>query len=83
MRPRPPLVERVYRASLALYPRAFRDRFGDEIRDFARLRIDAARRRGTAASARETVGLFEFRVRCGDVSQGSQFERLGESLLDG
>ncbi|MGE5732347.1 MAG: hypothetical protein ACM37U_10420, partial [Gemmatimonas sp.] len=58
MRPRPSIVERAYRASLALYPRGFRDRFGDEMREFARLRISAARRNGAAAFARAAIGLF-------------------------
>ena len=57
------LIERMYRASLALYPHAFRDRFGEEMRDFARLRVNAARRHGAAAWTRETIALFADLVR--------------------
>ena len=52
------LIDRMYRASLGLYPRAFRNRFGEEMRDFARLRINAARRDGAAACTRQTIALF-------------------------
>jgi len=48
----------MYLALLALYPRAFRVRFGDEMLDFAQRRISAARRAGVAACTRETIGLF-------------------------
>jgi putative ABC transport system permease protein len=58
VKPRVPIVERLYQASLALYPRAFRDRFADEMREFAHLRIRAARRHGQAAVTRETTSLF-------------------------
>jgi putative ABC transport system permease protein len=58
MTPRVSIVERIYRASLVLYPRAFRDRFGDEMREFARLRIHVAQRRGLAAYTSEAIGLF-------------------------
>ena len=52
------VFERAYRLSLGLYPSAFRHRFGDEMRDFARLRMNAARRAGAARWARELVGLY-------------------------
>jgi putative ABC transport system permease protein len=58
VKPRVSIVERLYRASLALYPRAFRDRFADEMREFAHLRVRAARCKGSAALARETTSLL-------------------------
>ncbi|HEX8942993.1 MAG TPA: hypothetical protein VF785_07650, partial [Gemmatimonadaceae bacterium] len=58
MRSRRPRLERAYRSALALYPREFRDRFGDEMLDFARLRIHTARRGGRVACTRATIGLF-------------------------
>jgi putative ABC transport system permease protein len=63
MTPRGSFIERAYRALLVLYPRAFRERFGDEMRDFVRLRLNAARRTGPVACTRETIGLFADLVR--------------------
>ncbi len=42
--------EHVYRVALALYPRAFRERFGREMLDFANQRIISARDRGAAGT---------------------------------
>ena len=52
------LFERSYRAALLIFPPKFREQFGDEMVDFARHRMRAARRDGAAACARETVRLF-------------------------
>ena len=51
------IAARFYRTSLALYPREFRERFGDEMIEFARLRVAAARTIGPPAIARATLEL--------------------------
>ncbi len=55
---RPSRAHRVYRALLALLPRDFRQRFGDEMTQFADERLLAARRAGMLAHAHEAVRLF-------------------------
>ena len=45
------LALRCYCAGVSLYPRDFRRRFGDELVEFARARLDAARSRGRVAVA--------------------------------
>src|SRR5262249_32575040 len=52
------LVERSYRSALLIFPPKFRAQFADEMVDFARHRMRAARREGVAACARETARLF-------------------------
>jgi putative ABC transport system permease protein len=42
-------ADRIYRAALHLYPRSFRERFGDEMLDFFRVRRTAARTGGVPA----------------------------------
>ena len=49
--------ERVYAAALRFLPDSFRERFADEMLDFAARRIDQARRRGPLAALRERVRL--------------------------
>lgn len=48
---------RWYRAALRLYPAAFRERFGDEMMDFAESRIGDARQRGLSAVVAECARL--------------------------
>ena len=55
---RRPTITRLYSAALKLYPRQFRERFADEMLDFARWRIADARREGFVACSREAVHLF-------------------------
>ena len=50
--------ERAYRAALTVLPPGFRHRFGDEMLDFARARLNAARSIGRRALLRETASLF-------------------------
>jgi putative ABC transport system permease protein len=57
VRARTSLLERVSRIGIGLYPGAFRRRFGDEMHDFIRLRMKAARRGGAATCARESARL--------------------------
>jgi len=45
------LTDRAYRAALRLYPRSFRDRFGDEMAEFFHARRLIARQRGWCARA--------------------------------
>jgi putative ABC transport system permease protein len=52
------LFERCYRAVMVLYPRRFRDRFGDEMLAFANDRRAAAAKRGPLAAARESTSLI-------------------------
>ena len=48
---------RCYRIGVALYPRDFRRRFGDELVEFAGARLEAARSRGRLAVAARCVQL--------------------------
>jgi len=50
-------AERGYRVAMALLPPRFRERFGDEIIEFARARMRAAKARGRAAALRESASL--------------------------
>jgi putative ABC transport system permease protein len=56
-------IEHAYRTALLIFPPTFRDRFADEMVDFARRRMRVARRRGTFACLRETTHLFADLVR--------------------
>ncbi|HEY7394590.1 MAG TPA: ABC transporter permease [Gemmatimonadaceae bacterium] len=50
--------ERLYRSALLIFPRAFHERYADEMAEFARHRIDSALARGTFAFAREATHLI-------------------------
>ena len=54
---RRPTYERAYAAALRLLPEAFRERFADEMLDFAARRLHDARRRGSLAALAERVRL--------------------------
>jgi putative ABC transport system permease protein len=54
---RPPSYERAYAAALRLLPESFRERFADEMLDFAARRLRDARRRGTLAALAERARL--------------------------
>src|SRR5678810_1425122 len=54
---RRPTYERAYAAALRLLPEAFRERFADEMLDFAARRLHDARRRGSIAALAERVRL--------------------------
>ena len=51
------LFERLYRATLLIFPPNFRARFGDEMTDFALAATDDAQRRGAAAHLRTIAAL--------------------------
>ena len=51
------IAERVYRLAMTVLPPRFRERFGDEIVDFARARLRVAGSRGRAAALREATSL--------------------------
>ncbi len=51
------MFERGYRSALLIFPPAFRAEFADEMVEFARHRLRAARRRGTRACLAETARL--------------------------
>jgi putative ABC transport system permease protein len=55
---RRPLFDAVYRGAMLIFPRTFRARFGDEMLDFARARMDDARPRGRRASLAEGARLL-------------------------
>jgi putative ABC transport system permease protein len=50
--------ERVYRATLLIFPLSFRAQFEDDMVDFARRRLRAARTNGFASCLRESTRLF-------------------------
>jgi putative ABC transport system permease protein len=50
------IFDRCYRAAMLIFPRAFRERFGNEMAGLARDRMTAARKSGT--SVRESIALF-------------------------
>ena len=54
---RRPTFERAYAAALSFLPDSFRERFGDDMLDFAARRLDQARRRGPIAALNERVRL--------------------------
>jgi predicted permease len=51
------VLARAYRAALLIFPPAFRERFGDEMVDFARERARRARARGTFTVAQLAIGI--------------------------
>ena len=53
--PRRRVAERAYRIAMLVLPRPFRERFGDEMVEFARGRLQAARSRGRRAAFREAM----------------------------
>ena len=55
---RRPFFDVVYQGAMLIFPRAFRARFGDEMLDFARARMDSARRRGRRATLIEGARLL-------------------------
>ncbi len=55
---RRPFFDVVYRGAMLIFPRAFRARFGDEMLDFARARMDSAGRRGRRATLIEGARLL-------------------------
>ena len=57
MMPRRRVAERAYRIAMLVLPRPFRERFGDEMVEFARGRLQAARSRGRRAAFREAMAL--------------------------
>jgi predicted permease len=58
MKRRRSTLERAYRTALLIFPPSFRENFEDDMVDFARRRVRAARKRGVVACARETAHLF-------------------------